>query len=394
MSDPLRVAMLEGESNPPVFIRRLMEGLAEQGHQVFVFHFGKNKNSTQKNLHYFSLGSNKSKLQLLQQSLKYAVKDSSSLIESFSIIKKGNRKDLQKHNLNLLIRILKPDLLHVQWPSLLNYVQGILADQRIPVVLSQRGYQINVRPFVNRRYWVDLHSYFSKIVGFHSVSLAISRKANLIFDSPTKINEVVYTGIDLRDFPFNESYKKDSSLKMISIGRPHWKKSYQDAIRACAILKKKNIDFEYTIVGGSGNEELLFLVDHLDLKEEIKITGRISQKEVYSLMTESSILVVSSVEEGLPNVLVEAMALGIPVLSTNCGGVEELIIHEKEGWVVPMRDPETMAEELEKFYNLPPDRINSIRLAGKKKIEKQHQKYQMISGMEKLYERVLEKDTN
>ena len=59
-----------------------------------------------------------------------------------------------------------------------------------------------------------------------------------------------------------------------------------------------------------------------------------------------------------------------------------------------MRDPGAMAEQLEKFYYLPLEKLTSIREAAREKIEKQHQKKQMVSGMERLYEKVLEKHSN
>ncbi len=93
-----------------------------------------------------------------------------------------------------------------------------------------------------------------------------------------------------------------------------------------------------------------------------------------------------SLEEGVPNVVVEAMAIGLPVISTDCGGVPELITDGKDGWLVPIRDPEAMAASIASFAKLPMERIEEVRVAAREKIETQHNEEQMVRGMEELYE--------
>ncbi|WP_029037682.1 glycosyltransferase family 4 protein [Salinimicrobium xinjiangense] len=389
---PLKIIIFEGSLQPPVFIRRLMEGLAEEGHHIYLLHFGGNISSSKENLKYLSLGSSQNNIQLIFQSLKIAFEY--NIFATFSTLKKivlGNRKNLQKRNLEVLLNELEPDLIHVQWPVLLEVLEEVINERKYPVVLSQRGYQINVKPFVNNSYFQKLSSIFPKLSGFHSVSKAISQEGDKIWNSPAKLDEVVYTGLDLQSFQFQENYSRNEKLKLITVGRPHWKKGLHDAIHACAILVKKDVEFEITIVGGKGNEEILFLTNMYHLEERVNILGKLPQKKVYELMTEADLLIVSSLEEGIPNVLVEAMALGIPVISTSCGGVEELIDHAREGWVVPTRDPAALAAQIEFFTALPEGSIEIVRRAAREKVEEQHSNDQMIRGMESLYKKVLQR---
>ncbi len=93
--------------------------------------------------------------------------------------------------------------------------------------------------------------------------------------------------------------------------------------------------------------------------------------------------------EGLPNVVVEAMALGLPVISTKCGGVIELIEHEKTGWLVPTRNPDALANAIQDFAKIPLTKIEEIRLAARRKVEAQHSMEQMVLGMESLYLKVI-----
>jgi colanic acid/amylovoran biosynthesis glycosyltransferase len=102
-------------------------------------------------------------------------------------------------------------------------------------------------------------------------------------------------------------------------------------------------------------------------------------------MESASLLLISSLAEGLPNVAVEAMALGVPVLSTACGGVAELIDNDANGWIVPTRNPEAMALAIERFIELPCETIEKIREAARRKVETQHSEKQMLEAIEHLY---------
>ncbi|HKJ48212.1 MAG TPA: glycosyltransferase family 4 protein, partial [Christiangramia sp.] len=109
------------------------------------------------------------------------------------------------------------------------------------------------------------------------------------------------------------------------------------------------------------------------------------------LMLASHILIVSSIEEGIPNVLVEAMAYGIPVISTDCGGVSELIEHKKEGWLVPSRQPNALADEIAIFRQLPDEEVGKVRENARRKVEEQHSYEKMLEGMENLYQKTMAK---
>ena len=113
------------------------------------------------------------------------------------------------------------------------------------------------------------------------------------------------------------------------------------------------------------------------------------QKEVFRMMGEASLLLMPSLEEGIPNVVVEAMAIGLPVVSTDCGGIPELIANGVNGWVVPTRNPEAMAVAVMNFRELSLEKIEAVRLAARKKVERQHNEERMIEGMERLYNEVL-----
>ncbi len=385
-----KIIIFDGSFKTTPFINRLVKGLT-LNHQVYILGFNEKLTKPISGVNYVSLGSNQSKL-------KFTVTTLSRLLQSkkfnllFPTLRKliqGKRQALQQQNLNLVLKNIAPVLIHLQWPSVIPWFEEVLMEQKIPVVLSQRGFHSNVRPFVDEANFEYLNKWYPKIAGFHSVSKAIAANGDKIGASSIKTDKVIYTGLPLLEIPFSENYMRLTPLKLLSIGRAHWIKGYDYALQACKQLKEKDIPFHYTIIGGAGDEELQFLVDNFGLKNYVVLERRKPQPEVFSLMQETSLLLMPSLEEGIPNVVVEAMAIGLPVISTDCGGVPELITKDKEGWLVPTRNPQALAGAIEDFLGLSLNKIEEVRLAARKKVEQQHNEEQMVKGMEDLYYEVL-----
>src|SRR5690554_4232709 len=369
----LKIIIFDGSFKTTAFINRLAKGLAER-HEVYIFGFNEELKQKVKGVHYVPLGSNQSKIRFVKTSLGYALKSGSIKKIALTIknLFQGNKKQIQEQNLSFVLNTINPDIIHLQWPSVISWFEETLREQNSPVVLSQRGFHNNVRPFVVPENFKYLKQWYPKIAGFHSVSKAIAENGDKIWEGDNKLNKIIYTGLQLQDFSFKQEYKVSTPLQLLSIGRTHWVKGYNYALQTCRILKENNFPFYYSIIGAEGNEELQFLISDLGLQDCISLMGRVPQKEVFRMMAEASLLLMPSVEEGVPNVAVEAMALGLPVLSTDCGGVPELIEDGVEGWVVPIRDPEAMADKVESFSRLPLEKIEEVRLAARNKVEVQH----------------------
>ncbi len=390
MNPLLKIIIFDGSFKTTSFINRLVKGLSEN-HQVYILGFNEKLSRKVEGVNYVSLGSNQNKLKFTVTTLGKLLhsKKFNLLLSTLRKLLQGKRQELQQQNVDLALKNISPDIIHLQWPSVIPWFEEVLLKQQIPVILSQRGFHNNVRPFIDENNFKYLQEWYPKMAGFHSVSEAISINGDKIWSSSKKIDKVIYTGLPLQEISFNETYASSKVLKMLSIGRAHWKKGYDYALRCCSLLKERNVSFTYTIIGGAGDEELQFLVDDFGLEDCVFLENRKPQQEVFKCMSEASLLLMPSLEEGLPNVVVEAMAIGLPVLSTNCGGVPELVTNNREGWLVPTRNPKAMADAIEVFVQLPLQRIEEVRLAGRKKVEKQHAEEGMVQLMEVLYREVI-----
>jgi len=388
----LKIIIFDGSFKTTPFINRMVKGLSSR-HEVYILGFNEKITQPITGISYVSLGSNQSKLKLIVTTLSKLLqsKKFNLIFPTLRKLIQGKRQELQQQNLDLALKNISPDVIHLQWPSVIPWFEEVLLKQEIPVILSQRGFHNNVRPFVDEANFEYLKKWYPKMAGFHSVSNAIAANGNKIWASSKKIDKVIYTGLHLQEIPFSEEYTRSNPLMLLSIGRAHWIKGYDYAMYSCKQLKDKNVPFQYIIIGGAGDEELQFLIADLEIQDCVFLENRKSQKEVFKLMAEASLLVMPSLEEGIPNVVVEAMAIGLPVLSTNCGGVPELITDTKEGWLVPTRNTQAMADAIEAFSHLSLDKIKEVRVAARKKVEQQHSEAQMLRGMEELYFEVLEK---
>ena len=384
----MKLIIFDGTFKTIAFINRLIEGLVSSGVDVYVLGFNEDLKRPLKNVKYVSLGSSHSHFKFARTSIKWSLVGS-RLFKTLELLAKSRKTELKQLNLSAALEHIQPDIVHLQWVSHISLFEMHLEEKKFKFVLSQRGFQTNVRPFVNSENFNYLQKWLPKFDGFHSVSKAISKVGDQIYNDSSKIDQVVYTGLDLSRFEFQSKVIKNETLQLISVGRPHWKKGYDYAIKACSILHQKGIDFKHTIVGAAGDEELLFLIDDLGLQDKVELTSKLPQANVFELMKGSDLFLLPSLEEGIANVAVEAMALGTPVISTDCGGMQELITHDEEGWIVPVRDPQAMADQILEFSQMESCEISKIKKQARLKVEQQHTEEQMVEGMVRLYSRVV-----
>jgi len=135
-------------------------------------------------------------------------------------------------------------------------------------------------------------------------------------------------------------------FRVLSIGRLHWKKGFDDALRAMAELRR-SVDVEYRIAGeGAEREKLAFMINELGLGDCVTLLGTRTQDQVKDQLEWADALLLPSLSEGISNAVLEAMAAGLPVVSTTCGGMQEVIDDSVDGYLVAVGDTTAMADRL------------------------------------------------
>ncbi len=163
---------------------------------------------------------------------------------------------------------------------------------------------------------------------------------------------------------------------VLSVGRLVEKKGFDYLISACALLKEKGHRFRCQIVGGGDADYALSLTNRikdLGLQETVVLHGAVTQEELRDIYQQATLfalpcLVVDNGDrDGIPNVLVEAMAMRVPVISTDISGIPELIDDNVNGLLVPEKNATAMADAIEKLL-LDPNLRQQLSEAGRARV--------------------------
>ena len=184
---------------------------------------------------------------------------------------------------------------------------------------------------------------------------------------------VLYNGVDLDYFSPGEAADKPSLPIVMAVGRLVAKKGFADLIRACAALKSRGHSFRCVIIGqGREEQKLRDLAVEIGVDDRIELAGARHQEEVRDMMRSASVLCLPCLRDGdgnqdaLPTVLLEAMATGLPVVSTRLSGVPEIIDSESNGLLVEPEEPMQLAEALARILT-EPSLARSLREAGRQR---------------------------
>src|SRR5205823_4150700 len=149
---------------------------------------------------------------------------------------------------------------------------------------------------------------------------------------------------ELGSFPFAEP--RERPPRIVAVGRLVEKKGFTTLVDACAILLRRGAEFECNIIGeGELESALAKQIESLGLSNRVKLLGPQPQREVIRHIRNAAALAAPCVlgsdgnRDGLPTVLLEAMALGTACVSTDVTGIPEVLHHEKTGLLVPQNDP-------------------------------------------------------
>jgi len=278
----------------------------------------------------------------------------------------------------------KCDIFHIQWAKdIENWM--FLQDLGIKIVGSLRGAHINYSPLADLKLAQIYRDTFPSVNSFHAVSLAIKSEA-IKYGAIRENIHVIYSGLNAEKFKFIPEFNTvEKKIHMISIGRPHWKKGYHLALDALKLLKTDGIDFNYTIIGGI-NDEIMYQIVDLELVEQVKIIPKLKFEDIKIQIQQHDLLLLPSVEEGIANVVLEAMALGTLVLSSNCGGMAEVLVHGENGLIFENRNVIDMKNKLLEVLNLKERKAIELINRARITVETQHNEINMVREFLNLYE--------
>ncbi|HET9589626.1 MAG TPA: glycosyltransferase family 4 protein, partial [Anaerolineales bacterium] len=217
---------------------------------------------------------------------------------------------------------------------------------------------------------------------------------NRIAPSQRSKFSLVYHGVNLKDFQPPVRAEPDSVSKrplILSIGRLVEKKGFQGLLGALLIVKEKGEDFQCAIYGdGPLCEQLREWIEEHDMTDEILLMGARTQQELISVYQNATLFVLIPVQtddgdrDGIPNVLVEAMAVGLPVITTTVSGIPELVEHNQNGLLYQPHDVEGVSSGiLELLHNA--ERRRQLGSAASKKVREHFDIMQAARRLKALF---------
>jgi len=286
---------------------------------------------------------------------------------------------------------LQPDLVHFGYGTLAlgrMHMRDILGCK---VVVSFRGYDINYHGLEDPHVYDDLWAHADM---FNCVSQDVWARTQRRGCPPEKPHMVITDAADLGRFVapermYGDVGTSDRPLRVLSVGRLHWKKGHEFGLQAVRALVDSGVDVRYRILGdGPHRESILFAIHDLGLERHVELPGARRADDVRDAMRWADVCLHPAISEGFCVSVIEAQAMGLPVVCTDADGLGENVADGVTGFVVPRRDAGALTERLAQLAADPALREQ----IGAAAVERAHERFgfdRQLDELETLYHAAL-----
>jgi len=181
----------------------------------------------------------------------------------------------------------------------------------------------------------------------------------------------IYHGLELERY-VNEQHTRTGRPIILSVGQLQERKGLSYLVEACGILRDRGVQFECRIIGeGPLRPTLQEQIHQLELEDYVRLVGALPHEEVIAQYQEATVFALPAIlgkdgdRDGIPNVILEALSMGLPVVSTAHSGIPEVIEEGVNGLLVPPEDAQAFSSALERLI-CDPEMGNAFGKAGRK----------------------------
>ena len=282
------------------------------------------------------------------------------------------------------IRRQHVEILHMHTPHA--HTIGLLAWKLAPTVRLVVSRRVDFAPGRN---WLSRYKYAHPGVQYVAVSDAV-RHVLIASGVPAQRVDTVHSGIDLHRFVEIQEAPPlfPVGTRIIgTVGHLAGHKGHRYLLEAIALLTRQEPRLGVVIAGdGALRVELEAQAAALGITAHVRFTG--FRHDILALMQSFEIFVFSSYLEGLGTAILDAMALGKPVVATRAGGIPEAVQDGITGLLVPPRDPQALADAVRHLL-CHPEHVKAFGEAGRKRVEQYFTVERMVCGTLQIYERIL-----
>lgn len=277
------------------------------------------------------------------------------------------------------IRRARPDVMHCHniAPTIVGASAARLAGVPVSVVTRHSPSTHDNR---ERKFWLAM-KLCSKVI---ACSELVRRE--IAADSFADAQKITFiaNGAGEPDFePGGEPLAAKSGLRLITVGRLVWEKDYTGLIRAFAIARRSIPSLELWIIGdGPERAKISSAMQEENVGDAVKMLGM--RKNVGHFLRQADIFIMSSVSEGLPVSQLEAMAVGLPMIVTDAGGMPDVIQESNAGVVAPRSNPEALANAIVSMAQ-DPSKLQKLGALARSCYERHYTIERMAQDYERLY---------
>jgi colanic acid/amylovoran biosynthesis glycosyltransferase len=278
--------------------------------------------------------------------------------------------------LDLDLVCLKPDIIHFEFGALAVGRMHLKDLLDCKTTVSFRGYDLNFAGLDQPDYYTEV---WKGADACHFLGQDLFRRAQQRGCPADIPHSIIPPAINLEKFPTPERTigeilgTKEHPLKVLSVGRLEWKKGYEFALSALKLLQDQGCNFEYRVIGeGEHRAAIEFASYQLGINGRVCFLGAVPHDQVIRHLQWADIFLHPSVSEGFCNAVIEAQAVGLPVVCTDADGLPENVADGITGFVVPRRDSIKLAEKLTLLISDPNLRL-TLGEAGRKRVMEKFQ---------------------
>lgn len=272
--------------------------------------------------------------------------------------------------------------------DLIAFVLGKLMLRKKVIWGIRRSYLDKEYMRVGTYYTAKICAYLSKYVDGIISCTFVGKKNHEKFGYKNHNFIVISNGFDLEEFDECSNMKKTNKLlRLLNVARWEPLKDHRTLFAAAHDLKEKGFQYELLLVGSGmdkNNESLLEMICEYNIGNEVKLLG--VRKDIPDLMRSSDIYISSSLSEGFPNVIGEAMASGLFCVATNAGDTKYII--DGFGAVVSIKDPIKLAEGIIRAIRMDKNDLRDIKHQARKRIEEEFSIQHIAKQYETMYQKI------
>lgn len=254
----------------------------------------------------------------------------------------------------------KPTIIHFAFSGIAaEYNEVLEMPTDAQIFFSCRGSAEKIRPLIDEDRGIKLEGAFKSANRIHCVSEDMRQTVSK-FGGTAEKTFINYPSINTQRFDFHRRSQhylasQEHPFKILSTGRLHYQKGYVYALLAIKKLSEKGLNVEYNICGAGPEEGLIkYMIQELSLGDIVKMHGKVSGVTVKAMLAKTDLFLLPSIYEGIANAALEAIASGVPLLTTTAGGMNEVIKNKHNGIITDCFSADQLADGIQ-FYHDNPD---------------------------------------